>query len=103
MAFGALEIQGQFFEQHMQKSCHRGGGGCCLPDLTNIGAGCLQALELLGAGRTGALLFATAQFCFCGCQLAQMIFPFGFQSASYPTPEMSPNTGWKLRLSLLIC
>ena len=70
-AFGSLQIKDHFFEQGAQEFLTITiGDGRRSPDLTNIGAEHLNALELLGAYRIGPLLLAAAQFCFGGGQIA---------------------------------
>jgi hypothetical protein len=83
-AFGSPQIEDHFFEQRAQDffaiavCCGRRG-----PDLSQIGAEHLYALELLGAKRVGAVLLAAAQFRFGRSQIAEAILPIGLQAASH--------------------
>src|SRR4030095_6110788 len=66
LTLGSFEIQGHFFRQRSQKFLAIAiRDGRRSPDLTNIGAEHLNALELLGTNRVGTLLLAAAQFGFC--------------------------------------
>lgn len=83
MTFGPLEIPNYFFQQRAQQffpiAVHTRGG---LPDLTNIGAGRLNAFELLLVKPAGPLLLASAQLRL-GAQIAQAALPLCFQTAGH--------------------
>jgi hypothetical protein len=62
LAFGALEIQGHFFQQGAQQFLAiTVGGSCRAPDLTKISGERREPLKLFGSKCVRSLLFAAAR------------------------------------------